>query len=88
MRTPAVPMADNDASAHAIADLLNDDDGRQPLSVAANVKHLDFKPGSFDAVLLVDLLEHLGREDGEDPLMRAESWARIRVVFKSPNGFF
>ena len=56
--------------------------------VAADVRHLDFKPASFDAVLLVDLLEHLSREDGEDLLMRAESWARIRVVVKSPNGFF
>ena len=56
--------------------------------VAADVRYLEFRPGSFDAVLLVDVIEHLGREDGEDLLLRAESWARKRVVVKSPNGFF
>jgi hypothetical protein len=46
------------------------------------------RPKSFDAVLLVDVLEHLDRADGESLLAKAETWAEKRVIVKSPNGFF
>jgi hypothetical protein len=38
--------------------------------------------------MLVDVLEHLERTDGENLLARAETWAGKKVIVKSPNGFF
>jgi len=46
-----------------------------------------FAAGSFDAVLAVDLVEHLAAEDGIRLLEAAEAIACKRVVIFTPNGF-
>lgn len=46
-----------------------------------------FPPGSFDAVVAVDLLEHLDHADGVELLGAMERVARDRVVVFTPNGF-
>ena len=46
-----------------------------------------FPPGSFDAVVAVDLLEHLDPADGAELLESMERVARDRVVVFTPNGF-
>jgi O-antigen ligase/SAM-dependent methyltransferase len=51
------------------------------------VTELDAEPGSFDAVVLLDLIEHLERDDARALLERAERIARRRVVVSTPNGF-
>ena len=46
-----------------------------------------FEPASFDAVVAVDLLEHLEPAEGEQLLDSLERIARQRVVVFTPNGF-
>jgi SAM-dependent methyltransferase len=47
----------------------------------------ELEPASFDAVVALDLLEHLDKADGEDLLETLERVARQRVVVFTPNGF-
>lgn len=46
-----------------------------------------FAAGSFEAVVAIDLIEHLEAEDGLRLLEAAEAIARRRVVIFTPNGF-
>jgi SAM-dependent methyltransferase len=46
-----------------------------------------FEPGSFDAVVAFDVIEHLERDDGFQLLRTMERIARRRVVVFTPNGF-
>jgi 2-polyprenyl-3-methyl-5-hydroxy-6-metoxy-1,4-benzoquinol methylase len=54
-----------------------------------DVRRLDelFAPGSFDAVVAVDLLEHLEPDEGATLLDSLQRLARRRVVVFTPNGF-
>jgi len=51
------------------------------------VQDLDFAPGSFDAVVMIEVIEHLSEADAEEILVLAEKWARKKVIVTSPNGF-
>lgn len=46
-----------------------------------------FEARSFDAVLLIDVLEHLDKGPGAALLAKAEVWARRKVIVSTPNGF-
>ena len=46
-----------------------------------------YEPDSFDAVIALDLIEHLTPEDGTRLLDAMELVARKRVVIFTPNGF-
>lgn len=48
---------------------------------------LDFPENSFDAVIMIDVIEHLEEAEALTLISRAESWAREVVVISSPNGF-
>lgn len=54
-----------------------------------DVKKIDsfYSPKSFDAVLALDLIEHLKKEEGLKLLKEMERIARKKVVFLTPNGF-
>lgn len=43
---------------------------------------------SFDAVIALDLIEHLSRKDGERLLKTMETIARKKVIVMTPNGFY
>ena len=47
----------------------------------------EFEPGSFDAVVAFDLVEHLSEADAEALFRLMERTARKRVVVHTPNGF-
>ncbi|MDP9406463.1 MAG: class I SAM-dependent methyltransferase [Actinomycetota bacterium] len=51
------------------------------------VTELDVPPASFDAVVMLDLIEHLDRDAALELLARAERAARRRVIVSTPNGF-
>lgn len=68
------------AIAAAQAEQIHDDYHRQ------SVTDLDFPPKSFDAVIALDLIEHLAREDGLRLLEQMEQIARKRVIIFTPNG--
>lgn len=46
------------------------------------------KPKSFDAVIALDLIEHLTKKQGERLLTIMESIARKKVIVMTPNGFY
>jgi len=45
------------------------------------------KPGSFDLVLLIDVIEHLRKREGDRLLEAAKQVARRRVILYTPEGF-
>jgi len=51
------------------------------------ITELDFEPRSFDAVIMIDVIEHMTEEDGLNALRLAEKWASKKVIINSPNGF-
>jgi hypothetical protein len=51
------------------------------------VQDLDFPPNSFDAVVLIGVIEHMKEEDALQTLHLAERWAKKKVIVTSPNGF-
>jgi hypothetical protein len=52
-----------------------------------DVRKLNFEPRSFDAVLALDLIEHLTKKEGEKLLSDMERIARKKVIVFTPNGF-
>jgi hypothetical protein len=55
--------------------------------VKADIRAVEFKPKSFDAVIAVEVLEHLTREEGVELLAKMAEWARKKVVVTTPNGY-
>ncbi len=51
------------------------------------ITELEFEPNLFDAVIMIDVIEHMTEEDGLVAMKLAEKWARKKVVINSPNGF-
>jgi SAM-dependent methyltransferase len=52
-----------------------------------DVRNLSFRPKSFDAVLALDLLEHLTKNEGDKLLKDMERIAKKKVIVLTPNGF-
>lgn len=50
--------------------------------------HKIFRRKSFDAVIALDLIEHLTKKDGEKLLVAMEAIARKKVIVMTPNGFY
>jgi 2-polyprenyl-3-methyl-5-hydroxy-6-metoxy-1,4-benzoquinol methylase len=55
--------------------------------VLAEIHHLCFKPESFEAVLALDVLEHLKKTDGYRFMENMAKIARCALVVFTPNGF-
>ncbi len=51
------------------------------------LQDLDFAPGSFDVVMMIEVIEHLPEADGLALIQKAEKWAKKKVIISSPNGF-
>jgi len=51
------------------------------------IEELDFPANSFDAVIMIEVLEHLPKKVGREILKKAEKWARKKVIISTPNGF-
>lgn len=56
-------------------------------SHVAEIQSLEFPDRFFDAVVIVDVIEHLSKEDGITLLRRAARWANECVYISTPNGF-
>ncbi len=52
-----------------------------------DILDLDFPKDSFDAVIMIEVLEHLPEKVGRKILKKAEKWARKKLIVSSPNGF-
>ena len=57
--------------------------------VLGDIRNLEqyFKPGSFDACVALDVIEHLTKEDGLKLMASMEKIAARKTVFFTPNGF-
>ncbi len=55
--------------------------------VLADITDLSFEPDSFDAVVLIEVLEHLAKEEGRALLEKVENWAKKKIVITMPNGY-
>lgn len=53
-----------------------------------NIGNLEFEENSFDAVILMEVIEHMEETEGLDVLKKIEKWAKIKVIISTPNGFF
>ncbi len=51
------------------------------------IENLKFPDKSFDAVILLEVLEHLPEKTGLEILKKAEKWSRKKTIISSPNGF-
>lgn len=52
--------------------------------VRADVKKIEFKENSFDAVLALELLEHLNREEGMQLIEKMHYWANKKIIVTVP----
>lgn len=55
--------------------------------IEKRVEEVDFPEKSFDAVILIEVLEHLSEESGYAMLKKSEKWAKKKVIVSTPNGF-
>ena len=53
----------------------------------ADVRNLEFKPKSFDAVIAIDVLEHISKAEGAKLFSKMDSWARRKVVVFTTNEY-
>lgn len=61
--------------------------GRHKEYIESDILKVEFPEKSFDAVVLLDVLEHLTREEGYALIVKMQSWARKKVILFTPNGF-
>ena len=55
--------------------------------IVADLLNIDFKRKSFDAIIALDLIEHLAREDAIRLIYKMEEWSKKKVIIFTPNGF-
>jgi len=55
--------------------------------IGKRIEDVDFPEKNFDAVVMVEVLEHLSEEKGLLVLNKAEKWAKKKVIISTPNGF-
>lgn len=55
--------------------------------ILADITTLDFEHNSFDAVILIGVLEHLTKEKGETLLEKVETCAKKKIIISCPNGY-
>lgn len=53
-----------------------------------NILNLDFPKNSFDAIILIEVLEHLTKKDGQKILKLANKWAKNKIIISTPNLYF
>lgn len=61
--------------------------GTHDTIICLKFENLEFPDGSFDAVVLLDVIEHLRENEAIRLVESAERWAKKLVIITSPNGF-
>lgn len=56
--------------------------------INSRIQDLMIKDKSFDAVIMIEVLEHMSKKDGLDLLNKAQRWAKKKIIISTPNGFF
>ncbi|PIX92464.1 hypothetical protein CO134_03720 [Candidatus Kuenenbacteria bacterium CG_4_9_14_3_um_filter_39_14] len=55
--------------------------------VQKKIEEVDFPAKSFDAVMMIEAIEHLPKKIGFEMLKKAKRWAKKKVIISTPNGF-
>lgn len=55
--------------------------------IKADVMKLALRAKSFEAVLAVELLEHLSKQEGYELISKMQVWATKKVIIITPNGY-
>jgi len=55
--------------------------------IMADVRKLEFKPKSFDAVIAFELLDHLTKQEGYALINKATEWTKKKVIITTLNGY-
>ena len=64
---------------------LHNSDGLYESCIQADITKIDFRPNQFDAVVCMDVLEHISKADGVKLLGKMKAWGR-KVIITTPNG--
>lgn len=64
---------------------LHNSDGLYESCIQADITRIDFKPDQFDAVVCMDVLEHIAKDEGTKLLDKMKIWGR-KVIITTPNG--
>ena len=55
--------------------------------IKADIRKIEFNPKTFDAIIFLEVLEHLTKEEGYRLIKNAEKWARKKIILTTPNGY-
>jgi SAM-dependent methyltransferase len=55
--------------------------------VNSKIEDAQFQDKSFDAVILIDVIEHMNKESVLDLIEKAKRWAKKKIVVTTPNGY-
>jgi len=55
--------------------------------IKEDIRKVDFKPNSFDAVIALDVIEHLTKKEGQELIKNMEKWARKKIIIFTTNGY-
>ena len=55
--------------------------------IKEDIRKINLEPKSFDAVIALDVLEHLTEEEGRELIKRMESLAKKKIIVTTPNGY-
>jgi len=55
--------------------------------IRAMIQDLEFPENAFDAVTLIDVIEHMPKDVGLQVIELAKKWASKKIIISSPNGF-
>jgi len=55
--------------------------------IKADIRKIEFQPEAFDAVVAIEVLEHLTKQEGAQLLNKMERWATKKIIITTPNGY-
>ena len=55
--------------------------------IKKNIGEIEFEENSFDAVILMEVIEHMEENVGLEVLKKIEFWSKKKVIISTPNGF-
>jgi len=55
--------------------------------INSDIRKINFEPNSFDAVICIDVIEHLTKKEGKDLMENMEIWAKKKIIIFTPNGY-
>lgn len=55
--------------------------------IHGDIRKIEFKPNSFDAVMALDVIEHLTIDEGLILIKKMEKWAKKKIILLTPNGY-